>query len=72
MQFVITVITTIISSLCQEYKLTVSVVIALRLGGHSVPFQINKEPLPHWLYVIPACQSVLPLPDFLLCSWEPR
>lgn len=49
MQLVITVITTIISpSLCQEYKLTsVSVVIALRLGGHSVPFQINKEPLPH-------------------------
>lgn len=77
MQFVITVIAWLIShSLCKEYKVNmstlVSVVSALGLGGHSVPFHMNKEPLPHWLYVIPACQSVLPLPDFLLCPWEPR
>lgn len=25
----------------------VSVLGAVRLGGHGVPFQINKEPLPH-------------------------
>lgn len=77
MQFVITLTTWLISySWSQEYKVSmstlVSVVTALRLGGHSVPFQMNKEPLPHWLYVSPACQSVLPPPDFLLCSWEPR
>ena len=69
MQFVITVITLLPSYTSrQEYKVKmstlVSVVSALRLGGHSVAFQINKEPLPHWLYVIPACQSVSPLPDF--------
>lgn len=52
MQFVISVIAWLIShSLCKECKVNmstlVSVVSALRLGGHSVPFQMNKEPLPH-------------------------
>lgn len=33
-------------------------------------FHINKEPLPHFLRLIPACQSFSP--DFSSYAWEPQ